>query len=442
MSKIFISFLGTNDYLECSYRFQDDLIKNIRFVQEATIKLNCGNWSKNDKILIFTTKDAFKKNWKDNGQKDRTTGKHLDRIGLAKRLDNLQYSCSIKHIDIPDGRNEAQIWEIFSIVFDEIGQNDEIIFDITHAFRSIPMLAMVILNYAKVVSNVSLGGLYYGAMEALGSFEDVKKLSSEKRIIPIIDLTSFDQLMEWSIGIDLFLKSGNAALVSKLAEKSARTILSRTKGRDRSQHIIRRFADNLDSFTKTLSTCRGRDISANVVRLKINLDDCKKVKFNDPLNKPLKPLLEKINKQMEFFHENSDKDGIQAARWCLEHNLIQQGYTILQETLISYFISSVGENPDNFQSKIRRLVNQAVYTFFNGHPGETAEKGSIEDNDITNKLLNFYKQNEAMVKIHRNLSKLRNDINHCGFNDNPAKANKLTEKLRELTNQVEKNIST
>ncbi|MCF6246488.1 MAG: TIGR02221 family CRISPR-associated protein [Desulfobacula sp.] len=441
MAKIFISFLGTNDYLECSYKFQNKLIKNVRFVQEATIKLHCNNWSSNDKVLIFTTKNAYQNNWKDNGHKDRKTGEYLDRIGLEKRLSDLKLNCSIKQINIPDGKNEAEIWEIFSIVFDEIEQDTEIIFDITHAFRSIPMLAIVILNYAKVIKDVSLDGLYYGAMEALGNFPDVKKIPLEKRIIPIIDLTSFDHLMEWSVGIDQFLKSGNASLVSKLAEKSARTILSRTKGRDRSQHIIRKFANNLEAFTKTLSTCRGRDISNNIVRLKINLDDCKKIKLNESLNKPLRPLLEKINRQMDSFPENFDKDGIQAAKWCLEHNLIQQGYTILQETLISYFLTRIGEDPYNFQSKNRKLVNQAVYIFFDRSP-EKIDKNRSEEQKITNKLLNFYKKNKAIVETHRNLSNLRNDINHCGFNEDPAKANTLTNELKKIIQQVEKNIST
>ena len=441
MAKLYISFLGTSDYLTCSYQYQDKLIKDVRFVQEATIRLHCKNWSKNDKILIFTTQDALKKNWKDNGHKDRKTKEYPDRTGLKKCLKSLQLNCPIQQINIPDGKNEAEIWKIFSIVFDEIEQNSEIIFDITHAFRSIPMLAMVILNYAKVIKDVSLNGLYYGAMESLGDYRSVEKMPLDKRIIPIIDLTSFDYLMEWSIGIDQFLKSGNASLVSKLAEKSARTILSRTKGKDRSQHIIRRLAENLEAFTKTLSTCRGLDISDRVVRLKITLDECKKVKLNDSLNKPLKPLLEKINKQMETFPENLYKDGIQAARWCLEHNLIQQSYTILQETLISHFLKSIDENPFNFQSKNRKLVNQAVYIFFDKSPDKTDKNRSSEEQKIINKLLNYYSLNKSIVETHRNLSQFRNDINHCGFNENPARISTLTNKLNEFINQIEKDIA-
>jgi len=441
MGKVFISFLGTGDYLECAYKYQNRIIKNIRFVQEATIRLNCKDWSEKDRVVIFTTQQSFKHNWIDNGHKDSKTGKSLERTGLGKLLGNLNFGCSVQQVNIPDGRNEAEIWEIFSIVFNKINPNDQIIFDITHAFRSIPMLTIVILNYAKVIKNVSLQGLWYGAMEALGNRSDVEKLSPEKRIVPIIDLTSFDHLMEWSYAIDQFLISGNSEKISNLAENSARTILSRTKGREKSQHIIRRFAGNLGMFTKTLSTCRGRDISDNVIRLKSNLDDCKKVNLNTPLNKPLQPLFEKINKQLDVFPEKSVIDGIQAARWCLDHNLIQQGYTILQETLITYFVSKIGEDPENFQNKnlVRTLANQAVYIFFNGW-GKDKEKKSPKEKQIIIKFINFYEKNDQLIKYYHDLTGFRNDLNHCGFNTSPRSTKKIEEKLGELIVQIEDNI--
>ena len=442
MSRIFISFLGTGDYLECAYQYQDDIIKNVRFVQEATIILNCKDWSENDRVVIFTTQEAFRKNWKNNRQKSTKTKEFLERSGLENRLNDLKLACSVKQVDIPDGRNESEIWEIFSIVFEEINQNDEIIFDITHAFRSIPMLAIVILNYAKVIKDVSLQGLYYGAMEAVGTYNEVKKMPLEKRILPIVDLTSFDYLMEWSTGIDQFLKSGNAEKVSKLADKSARTILSHTKGRDRSQHTIRRFAENLEAFTKTLSTCRGRDISDNVIRLKQDLDACKRIDLNSPLNRPLQPLFKKISDQLDLFPEKSVRDGIQAAKWCLEHNLIQQGYTILQEILISHFVSMIGENPEKFdnKNKNRTIANQAVTIFLKKLPEQKWFIESLANRDITDKFLNLYKKNTNLIKTYRSLANLRNDINHCGYNDNPAEIKTLEKNLKGFINKIEKNI--
>jgi len=217
-AKTFISFLGTNDYLECSYNFHNDIIKNVRFVQEAIIRLNCMEWSENDRIIIFTTDKSFRKNWVDNGHIDWNTGKTSESTGLENRIRDLDLDCQWQQVFIPDGKTESEIWDIFSIVFEQINQNDEIIFDITHAFRSIPMFAAVILNYTRVIKNISLQGWFYGAMEAVGSLNDVRQMSVEKRIIPIFDLTSFDQLTEWSNGIDQFLTSGNASKVSHLAQ--------------------------------------------------------------------------------------------------------------------------------------------------------------------------------------------------------------------------------
>jgi hypothetical protein len=45
MARVYLSFLGTNDYLLCIYYFQEKEIQGIRFVQEATISMNCRDWS-------------------------------------------------------------------------------------------------------------------------------------------------------------------------------------------------------------------------------------------------------------------------------------------------------------------------------------------------------------------------------------------------------------
>ncbi len=37
MAKVYISFIGTNDYLPCTYFHDEKELQNIRFVQEATL---------------------------------------------------------------------------------------------------------------------------------------------------------------------------------------------------------------------------------------------------------------------------------------------------------------------------------------------------------------------------------------------------------------------
>ncbi len=442
MAKLYLSFLGTNDYIPCIYKHHDIKTENVRFVQEATIRLNCTDWSENDRVIIFTTPLSYNLNWKDNGQTDKKSGKKILQPGLETCIKNIKADFSYQQIMIPNGTNEKEIWEIFLKLFDSIHEEDEIIFDITHAFRSIPLLAIVVLNYAKIMKNAALSGIYYGALESLGNINDVKKMPLEKRVVPVLDLTAFDQLMEWSLAADRFIGAGDASHVSALAEHSARTRLSRTKGRDRSQHTIRKMAENLEKFTKSLATCRGRDMADVALRLKQSLEDCRAVKLDNPLNIPLKSILGKIEDQIEPFSGHFIMDGIKASRWCLEHNLIQQSYTILQETLITYFVFSIGKNPEDYSSKnrYRTLANQAVSIFLNKLSVEKWKKDAFENQPVIEKFINFYKTKKILVKLYHNLTGFRNDLNHAGYSDSARSAEKFRKELPGFLKTVETEI--
>ena len=65
MAKIYLSFLGTTDYLPCTY-FRENVgeVENVRFLQEAMISLFCSDWTQEDRIRIFVTDTAESKIWK------------------------------------------------------------------------------------------------------------------------------------------------------------------------------------------------------------------------------------------------------------------------------------------------------------------------------------------------------------------------------------------
>ncbi len=440
MSKLYLSFLGTSDYLPCTYEHQAERIENVRFVQEATIRMNCMGWSEKDWVIIFTTRKADTCNWQDNGHKDRKTGENTTVAGLETCIKNSNGNFTYEQVLIPDGKNEKEIWDIFIQVFDSIQQQDEVIFDITHGFRSIPMLAIVVLNYAKIMKQATLKGIYYGALEALGSPAEVREMPLEKRIVPVLDLTSFDQLMEWSVATDRFIEAGDAAQISKIAQNSANLILSQTNGSDLQQRSIVRLAKDLDQFTKALSACRGQEISPVVKNLKQSLENCTKLTFDISLNIPLKTIISKIEGQISQFPGHFIKDGIQAARWCLEHNLIQQSYTILQETLITYFVYKIGENPEDFKNKNRDLANQAANILEKNTPYENWKKEAKEHPAVIEKYTHFYQTQPELVEIYHNLTGYRNDINHAGYNGNPMSAKKFNSKISKFLEIVEKAI--
>ena len=442
-NNIYISFLGTNDYLPCIYYPHESGIPQenrpsaVRFVQEVTISKICSDWKHDDKIFIFVTKDAKTKNWLNNGHKDRNE-KVLERTGLEDCLKQLNLTTPVECVDIPDGHLEKDIWTIFDEIMQRMTPQATVYFDITHAFRSIPMLAVVVLNFAKIVKAVRLGGIFYGAFEVLGSFHEVKEMNVEKRLAPIVDLTSFDRMMDWVSAVDCFIKSGDAQWLSRLGESEARAVLSETKGEDRSQHSIKRLAVNLKEFTEAMSTCRGLSFPKVISDLKQSIADCQTAN----LQKPLLSVLDNLTAEVQAFN-GSDPivNGIQAARWCMRHNLIQQAYTILLEFLISYFVKAIGGDPHNFEDMTKREVaGQAINIYLNDRSREEWKAPASEHPDLVDIYKKIFDQKISLVQIYRHVNQLRNDLDHAGWNINPIKPAIFRKKLSEMIDIVEKEV--
>ena len=58
--KVFISFLGTNNYVQCRYDINGVVSAPVRFVQEALIEEFCKDWAEEDRTFMFcTSKEKF-----------------------------------------------------------------------------------------------------------------------------------------------------------------------------------------------------------------------------------------------------------------------------------------------------------------------------------------------------------------------------------------------
>lgn len=423
MSRIYLSFLGNNPYTPCTYyRDKEFEVSNVRFVQEATIAIYCREWAATDRIRIFTTPDAYKKNWLDGYFLDKTTNQLLE--GLCTRIQKLAPVPKVKNVPIPEGKNEEEIWDIFTLVYNEIEQGDIVVLDITHAFRSIPLLASVVLNYAKVLKDVSIEGIYYGAFEVLGNPRDVSKMPLEERRVPIFDLTCFNALQDWTLAIDRFLGAGDAGPACDLATRSVRPILAATKGQDKAAAGIKRVAQGLKDLSQAISTCRGDSLSGIAISLKGEIG----AYGNLDLLPALRPLIGRIGEKISLFRGEPIHDGIQAARWCLEHNLIQQGYTILNEALITHCLQKIGGDPMNHH--VRELVLYAAKVHKDGAGDPQA------DLDLLESARGFFRSNKNLAKIMRGLSDRRNELNHAGFRDNAMPPQRFAPNLSEFIEKV------
>lgn len=427
--KVFISFLGFSNYSACKYAKDNYVSDDVRFVQEATIGYIDGisPWTNEDVALILLTEGAYKKNWIDDGQIDRQ-GNTILQTGLKTQLDKMSLPLSIVPVtNIPDGNDEDEIMQIFSTIFQHINDDDELFFDVTHGFRSLPMLMLVFGNYSKFLKHATIKSITYG------NFEGRNKTSNTAQLV---DLLSLSYIQDWTFAAADFLENGNINRLSSLSESKYKPILRETKGKDENAQNLRALTENLRNMISDFQTCRGMNIvkAKSIAPLKDALD-----KVQSTTVQPLNPVIEKIKDSIKPFDNNENvSNGFLAARWCLNNGLYQQAATILQENVVTFFAYRHGIDIDNELD--RSIVNKAFAIIFNNISKEfwdiSEEKLILLHDVMEDDLLRI----PEITSGFKNLSEIRNDINHSGMRSKriPLSANKIRENIHKCVELFEK----
>ena len=421
MAKKFLSFLGTNDYVECNYECSVGKVESVRYVQEATIKLFCRDWGKNDSAIFFLTSDARRSNWENQNDKNRR---------LKDRLRELNIPISIIEKDIPDGIDEDELYNIFSAIYESIESKDEVVFDITHALRSIPMLAIVVLNYSKILKNVEVRHILYGAFETLGTKQKVEKMDIKDRNAPILDLIALVKIQDWTTSSYNFVKNGITKDICGLMDEDVKPILRRTEGKDEMARKLNTLSKAMKEFEGLFSTVRGREILERKTIDEKLLPLLKDLASSETFIKPLNPILKNLYDRIIEFSRSEDKvsTGLNAVAWCFEHGLIQQSITLMQELIITKILIDAGYEWRD--KKFRDLASQSVYIKSRDIPEDSWDI-SEENKGCARKMMNL-KIVEEIKGIYSQLSIMRNDINHGGFTYNSKNSNRISEESKKV----------
>lgn len=399
--KVFISVLGTGPYSECTYGINNTPIMSTRYIQLATLKnlLQTGidneeQWTENDAALIFVTSKSKSDQWIVG-----KTREGIEREGLKAESEKMNLPFELAPIDIKDGKNEDEIWEIFNTIFRQIKEGDELYFDITHAFRYLPMLLLVLVNYAKFLKNVTVKSISYG------NFMDPNDVK------PIMDLTSISVLQDWTFAAGQYLENGSVSRLVSLCEQEFKPVLKETKGADVAAQNLKAFIAKLSAVTEERKTCRGMDIinSTSFKGLKECADNLEET-FVDAFN----PIFEKIKSSLVSFDEKENiRNGLSAAVWCYDNGLFQQAATILQEFVVSFFCLRHDIRIDDEEN--REIINKAFIIKFNNITEDNWEIDSEKKDKLNEVLSDELFANKTLISSFNNLTEVRNDFNHSGM---------------------------
>ncbi|MBP1565091.1 MAG: CRISPR-associated DxTHG motif protein [Oscillospiraceae bacterium] len=375
MNKHYISVLGTGNYHECTYALIDandvgkqidnSKIRKTKYVQSAMFELICKDFDKDDRVTIFVTPESKSKHWE-------SLKEELDKINS-----DLNINCVIKPVDIREALSDEQQWENFNIMYDWINEGEELIVDVTHGFRILPMQIFSILSYAETLKNIVVRCVYYGMFEQPfgcldGKYISYEELDKKYRIDrnrysievhnPLIDYKNYLTISKLSSAAHSFKNTGDAKLLKKIStESKVKRFKEKDNQRYQSEKVIfekiNKLCESLDDISDTIRCARGsyQGEKERSVQKAVNMyNSLKNEGITDVLNeteaikneaKAIKNIVNYIEKFVDKYFENVGDDaddletGFSIVKWCISFDIIQTGFTALRETIISWIYS-------------------------------------------------------------------------------------------------------
>lgn len=424
--KVFISVLGTGSYKECIYALGDTQYDKTRFIQKATLQMLDvkEQWTEDDHIYIVMTDGSQEKNW------ETRTEDGVTIIGLDDTLKDMQLSAPIDTIKIPDGNNEDEIWQIFSNIYNILDKQEdgaELYFDLTHGFRYLPMLVLVLGNYAKFLKNTIVKSITYG------NYESRDKVTN---IAPIINITPLAALQDWTNAAADYLEHGDATKLKNCADKPLITIARETKGQDQDATTLIKLSKQLYEFSNLISFNRGDEIiiGKQSEQIKALLE-----KADAEYIRPMGPLFKQIAKSVRNFNPDSPENMIEASRLCLDHSDFQASITLLQEGIVSMLcrkfhldVKDKGDREIATQAlnKLGLELQNKEYRPLSPYK-ETIIKRIIDRGIISSELANQWNK----------ITEDRNDFNHAGLRASYKDAETLRNNISSYLSAVCDEIS-
>lgn len=235
MAKTLISFLGTGhaqssegtkirEYRKAKYSVDGEVVGESSFVFSVLM-----DYYKFDNIiLIGTVKSMWEAVYHYYCEKNNVEFDYDEYFKLAEVIENASHQTELHALDltkvkevlgkdsdallIPYGLNRQEQIEIFNTVsraFERFENGDEIILDVTHSFRSLPLFATSLINYIQSFSdrNIHFNKVYYGMLDVM---------SEHNGVAPIVDISPAVELQNWTTAAFSFKEYGKGSLLADL----------------------------------------------------------------------------------------------------------------------------------------------------------------------------------------------------------------------------------
>lgn len=371
-----------------------------------------------DQMTVFVTKESRARYWDELCQK------------LAGKIQPVP-------VEIPWGGKPDELWTIFDRVVESVSEGEEVLFDITHGFRSLPFVVFLAVAYLRAVKNVRVRGVVYGAFEAR---------DSEGRA-PVFDLSPFLSLLDWLAAVHLFRRSGSAADLSRLLRE-----IQAQAWRDRSTEpsptatgkptALQKMGDRVNELSQALLLIRPLEVMEKARDLRDQFTDAA---LNEAAQwaKPFALIAPALRQEFTQFVASPSVKNLNVQQrmiaWYVERGLFVQALTLARELLVTKVCVLLGlENPLQREARERaeRLLN---YLAWSKQPGDRKRSNpwtGPEPDAADLEQFRAHDQAESLVGLWSSIREARNDVDHAGMNEQPSKASALVTRVKEIVEKL------
>jgi CRISPR-associated DxTHG motif protein len=277
--------------------------------------------------------------------------KTFDALQTAFQSDGTMATIQLTAVDIPNGENQAELEQIFeTIAALEDLANTDLILDITHAFRSLPMLMLSAVYYLQDIKDIHILDIYYGAFEAK---------NQATQVVPVFSLKFFDTLVEWSQAFNIFNQTGAGHFIGRLLQGQQQAvhtdpILKASFGRDELPTKLQNIHSILERLAWALDLVQPDSVMALCAELVDLMNEDKTKQDVEKWSSTFKTLFEAIKDSfadLALDKPRQDPDAFIAKSerllaWYIEHERYTAAFLLLREQLVSLFMQRQARHSD------------------------------------------------------------------------------------------------
>ncbi len=428
-------------YDETTYTLGGETSDQTRFFSDALLRF-LHNSQRVTRVVVLLTEGASKGvNWEGSEGNNGLQGVLEE---YKRELNHDLEVVSTSDEPIPNGLSEDEIWAIFDRISGLVGEGSRLTLDLTHGFRSLPLIMLLTVAYLRSAKNITINAVYYGAYDATSRSSrqtpSVILDDTPKPPAPALDLAPFLTLFEWVTAVDAFERTGNLRQIADLMRDRQDSLFKNLQDKSKLPTRFKSVASTMQKLSEALMLGRLKDIAEVCEQLGTQLGEQEATARQWLV--PLTAQIIRIQEDFKALVPKSERPNdlllaqFNLVKWYIDHEHFMQAGLLLREWFVTWYANQDKGGIDwtklttdkEERGKVEQRLSSLIQVLL---VENTSSNLSLKLN------LSYGGIAIDIVETWNMLTNLRNDLGHVGHRADQLDVNRIREQLKKLVEQLQ-----